>query len=526
MIKIGYVEKEKVKRRTIEPYQASNSFSRFAVNIFSNIVGMGLNIVVGIWLTPYLLQHLGVASFGVVALALSASYYTRVISNSLNLAVGRYLTVDLHRNLFNVANSTFNTAFWSSIGISLLLLPLILALAIATPRFFDVPAGQEAATQVLFAMVMIAYLIGIIQGVFTTPTFSLSRFDLQNAITASNLLVRVFVIFLLFNFFQANMIYVGIGELLGGITCLIFAYFTWRSLTPELKISIGYFDKSRLFELSRISIWVLINEVGALLLMNIDLVIISIFLGATTAGLYGSILQWPLLLRVLAGTVSGVLTPLLISYYAHDDLDTITHLLHQAVKLLGLAMALPIGLIWGFAEPLLNLWLGPEFVQLAMLTRIQTIHLCVNLAVLPLFSVQVTLNKVRWPAIITLITGVAKLFLAIAWVNWGSNGLGVALAGAIILTLKNFFFTSLYVAHIQKLPWNAFLNSMIPVILATAGVGGVSYVISQIYILNSWFSVIGIGSAISATYMIFVYFMGLNPDNRKLLWSLLPGQTR
>ena len=105
---------------------------------------------------------------------------------------------------------------------------------------------------------------------------------------------------------------------------------------------------------------------------------------------------------------------------------------------MGMGMALPIGLMCGFAPSLLSLWLGPEFVELVPLLWLMLFHLVINLSVLPLFYINVATNSVKLPGWVTLVMGIGNLCLAIALpllFGWGYYG--VAAAGAIALTLKN-----------------------------------------------------------------------------------------
>ena len=52
----------------------------------------------------------------------------------------------------------------------------------------------------------------------------------------------------------------------------------------------------------------------------------------------------------------------------------------SSVKLLGLAIALPVGLVCGLAPQLLTIWVGEEFAFLAPLMIVLTIHMTINLA--------------------------------------------------------------------------------------------------------------------------------------------------
>ncbi len=499
---------------------------RFALNVGSNLFMLGLNMLVGIWFTKYLIQNLGVALYGIIPLALSVTNYMNVVNSSLNSSVGRFLTIDLNQGNLVLANRTFNTALWLSIGVSILLFPIILVVSYFAPNIFNVPPGSDAGIRLLFVGVMTAYLVQIIRTIFNISPFAYHRFDLQNAVLATNLIIRVLVVVVLFSVLLPVIWFVGLGTLMGAVLSLGLAIFIWRRLTPELKISLRDFDRRRMGQLASMSGWVLVTQLGALLFLNIDLVIANIRLGAEAGGRYGSVLQWHIMLRMLATAASTVLAPIIISQYAHGGLDQMATLTRRSVKLLGLGLALPIGLVAGFARPLLNVWLGPDFATLALLMSVLVVHLCVNTAVLPLLNVQTALNRVRIPGMVTLGLGVVNLILAWWWAPMNSVGLGIALAGAVVLTLKNSIFTPLYGAHIQKLPWYTFFLSLLPGVFATILVTGVAYMLGQRLSINSWIMLGLVGGILGVIYALLAYLLGLNKEDRQFLQRFLPRRLR
>ncbi|HPN13145.1 MAG TPA: polysaccharide biosynthesis protein, partial [Spirochaetota bacterium] len=50
------------------------------------------NILVGLWLVPYLIRNLGVAGYGLIPLATQLTSYIGLLSIGINGAISRYLT--------------------------------------------------------------------------------------------------------------------------------------------------------------------------------------------------------------------------------------------------------------------------------------------------------------------------------------------------------------------------------------------------------------------------------------------------
>jgi membrane protein EpsK len=446
-----------------------------------------------------------------------------LLTISLNGAVSRYLTIDLQRHDVKTANETFNTAFFGTLGIVLLIFPIAGLISFFVPDILDVPVGQVSNARMLFFAMMAAFLVNTVNSNFAVSSFAYNRFDLGKGIEGLGLVARVFFIVLLFNLFSPQIKYVGLSYLGGTLVALIFGIWIWRKLTPQLKVHLSSFTRSRLFDLTGMGGWMFINQVAMLLFLNIDLIVVNKLFGAESGGKYASVLQWTVLLRSMAGTLASVLTPIVLTYYAHEQMDQVLNISKKAVKFLGLTMALPIGLVCGFAAPLLSIWIGPEFLKLAPLMWLLVAHLCINLSVLPLFSVQIALNKVRIPGVVTLSMGIINLILAILIpLLLGFGIYGVAAAGALILTLKNAIFTPLYVARILGKPWHTFINSMLPGIIATITITMGSLCIAHNFNPSGWIKLIINFGIISLAYILVIYFFVLKHDERRLLLSLIP----
>ena len=496
---------------------------QFAINVAANGGVFALNAVLGVWFIPYLIRHLGVAAYGLVPLATSVTSYLSLLTLSLNGAVGRFLTIDLEKKDFVSANRTFNTSLFGSLALMLVLVPAAAGIVLATPHVFDIPEGQVSGTQWLFAATMGAFLVTTVSSSFSISSWARNRFDLRNAVIAVNNLARVGVVVALFSLLSPDLSHVGMGLLAAALLAMAGDVLVWRKLTPQLRVMPSAFDRTRVRQLFGMGGWMVVNQVGTLLFLSIDLIVVNALFGAEAGGKYGAVLVWSVTLRALAGTVSGVLTPTVLAKYARGDVDGMNRISRQSVKFMGLAMALPVGLLCGFAGPFLVLWLGPGFRDQAGLLVVLVIHLSINLAVLPLFGLQVTLNKVRWPGVVTLVMGAANLGLAVAlagWAGWGA--IGVAAAGLIVLTTKNALFTPIYGAVIQNLPWWTFTTALLPGTAGALLVLGASYGLTLIWPATSWPQLIAAGAAVAGVYACLAYVGGLNTAEKRLLWSLVP----
>jgi membrane protein EpsK len=444
-----------------------------------------------------------------------------ILTSALHSALSRFLTISLEQGDEGRANKIFNTALFGLIGVIILFSFLILPFSVVFPTIFNVPAGWEKDVRWLLVTIAISFFITVIGSNFSVSLFMYSQFLKSNVVEFIALLARMGFIVIIFYFLPARLWYTGGGALIGSIVAILSYIMLWKRYTPELNIKVTAFDQSQLSSLMSMGWWVVVTRVGSLLLNRIDLIVVNIFFGAALTGGYASAAQFSLLIEYLVSAAGNVVRPIILIKYAQKDLSGLNQISSQAVKLLGLSLAIPVGLLCGFSRPLLIIWLGPSFDYLSILLVIIVGHLSLNLSVRPLQHVLNAYNKVRWPGIATLIGGGVGLGLAIIFAAWGKwGGAGIALAGALVLFGKNTLFIPIYTARVMELPWWTFFPSLLPSIIGTVFVGITAYGFSQIMMPNTWFSLARCGAIVSIVYILIVWLTGLNRADRRMLKNI------
>ncbi|AKB34386.1 hypothetical protein MSSIH_3696 [Methanosarcina siciliae HI350] len=511
-----------------ENQETQETFSKqVPKNLSANILYFILNVIIGLFLVPFFIDSLGVASYALVPLATSLTSYVNLVVQSLNTSVSRYLTIDLQRKEFKKANITFNTALFGTLGVILLILPFVVLISYYAPSFFDIPTSQENAARILFVGVIFSFLLRAWGSNFGVSLFAYNRLDLQNLVNAVNILVQVSLVILLFKLYSPNLVYIGLAYLIGAAAALILTIIFSRKINPNLKVNIKDFRRSKVNEITEMGGWVVINQIGSLLFLQIDLIIVNKLFGTVAGGEYSVVLTWSIMLRTIAGMLVGILTPVILTYYAKEKIDELINISKSTVKLIGLAMALPIGYICGFAPQLLTLWVGPEFAKLSLLMVLMLSHLVINLPVMPLFAINVAYNKVRIPGIITFFMGIGNFLLAVIipyLTGWSYYG--VALAGAIMLTLKNTLFIPWYATKVLGISRTTFLNSIIPGVVAVVLTGVVSSLVVSYLQISGIISLLICGILLTAIYLSIVWEFGLKPLERQTLESFIPIKIR
>lgn len=497
--------------------------SRLTINLAANLANFLVSVVVSVFFTPYLVRHLGVAAYGVIPLATTISTYLTVLTLALNASVGRFVTVALERGDYDEANRYFNTVFFASLAvIALLAIPSIWL--ISTPeKLFRLPKGYEDETSWLLAGTVAMIMLSVLSNPFEVSSFCKNRFELRNGVTIFATLVRVGTVVFLFSLFPPRIVHVGVGILAAALVSFIGAFYVCKRLTPHLTLDPLCFSTSALKALVGSGGWIAVNHVGTLLLINIDLLVVNRLFGADSSGRYATLLQWSILLRGLAFTVAGVLGPTIVTLYARGETEELVSYSRNAVRLLGLFVALPVGLVGGLSRPILHVWLGSDFVSLAPLLTFMTVPLCINLGYIPLHNISTATNNVRIPGIVQLVAGITNLLLALFLADtlgWGMYG--VAAAGGIVLTLRNVVFTPLYSARIIGKGCSTFAMELLPITLVSLLFTGICWALSHVVDLTTWTRLILFILCVSTLYAVVVWCVVMSSELRSKALAFVP----
>lgn len=500
-----------------------DSFSKqLPKNLIYNIIYFAINLLIGISIVPYYVNKLGVAGYAMIPLATSLTGYVNLVVLSLNTSVSRYLTIELQKEDFKSANIIFNTALFGTSIFTLLLIPVIIVLSLYIPNFFDVPTNLKHETILMFSGVMCSVLVRTLGGNYGVSLFAYNRLDLQNIINVVNIAVQIILIIILFNVFSPNLSYIGFSYMIAALLSLIITIIFSKKINPHLKVNAKGFKPSYFRNLTKTGGWILIDQLGTLLLFQIDIIVVNKIFGPAMGGEYSIMSVWSTLITAIAGVLASVLTPVIFTYYAKKMYGEILLISRSAVKFMGLALALPIGLICGFAPQILSLWVGPEYSKLSPLMWIIIGHLAVNMSVLPLFPINVAFDKVRVPALITVLMGVGNLLLAIVLssiTGWGYYG--VAIAGAIMLTTRHLIFVPYYTTKILNIATNTYSNSILLGALSTFIIAIVAKILSCYLNASSLTWVIIPCIIISVSYFLCIWRIGLTKYEHKMIESFI-----
>src|SRR5437868_15047676 len=165
-------------------------------NVGSSWCALGVNVLVGIFLSPYILHRLGDEAFGLWVLIFSVTGYYGLFDLGIRSSIVRYVAKYSATNNYEELNRLINTAMASYGTVGILALLVTFGGAFYVASIFKISTNFLSTARSLFLMVGTAVSLGFPLGVFGGILEGLQRIYLLNFTNICCTFLRAFLIFL------------------------------------------------------------------------------------------------------------------------------------------------------------------------------------------------------------------------------------------------------------------------------------------------------------------------------------------
>ena len=493
-------------------------------NLISNFFLFIANAIIGVFLPPYIINNIGISAYSLIPLSMSLTSLMLVITISVNGTLSKFLTVDFNTENEQSVNKTFNTAFFILLVLVLLLIPVAILFVFNIDYLLNIDKSLVYQSKFLFSFVFLAFFINTFLALYNSIPFAKNRIDIRNW---SLIITKIGTILLLYLFFITGILKIwiyGLSLFLSTFIALLYSTQASKKLFSKLKLSLAFFDKEKKQEIISFGGWLIVNQLGVLLFLQTDIVVVNKVLGAELSGVFGALLQWSFLIRAIIGILGGVLVPIILNLYAKGEVERLKTISLFSVKILGFFTYLIVFNLTFFSGDLIEIWLGESFIKYKWVFIIMLIHLIPNMSVSALFNLNLAYTKVKIPGIVTMLSGVLNLILGYILLKYTNMGLlGIAISGLISLSIKNFIFTPWYVSKITKINSYFFYKEIIKLLVLSIIVLLVNYFFASDFLnINNSFLLLIIYMVIfTLLILIFGFLFYFKKEEKSKIYNLI-----
>lgn len=451
--------------------------TRVAKNVLAGWGGYIVSALIGMFLSPFVVHHLGNSLYGVWTLIVSLTGYLGLLDMGVRGAVTRYVARYHAQDKHEDAGGTASAALVLFALGGLLAILVSIALAFVAVNRFQIPQEFHSATRIVAVLAGVTVASALTGGVFGGIVVGLQRVDLTNAVETTAAILRAFCIVLALRS-GYGIITLGVIQLafsiLAGLANLRISF--W--LYPQLRIGISKVSREYFRVIFSYGIYSFLLQIFAYLILYTDAVVIAAFLPVsmvTYFAIAGNLVTYA---RQMVGGITTSLTPLASQLEARGQHE---ELRHETVKWTRYATAiiLAIGITFMIrGNTFIALWMGPSYADLSgKVLSVLTIGTVTGMASCVPWSVTFGLGKHKPLVPLYLVESLANLGLSIALVH--SMGIiGVAWGTTIPELVFSATFWPWYMSRILQIPiWHFIRSAWLRAVAALVPFAACTYVI-------------------------------------------------
>ena len=395
-----------------------------------------VNIVLGIFLMPFTMHHLGKAEYGLWMLAASMTAYLQLLDLGYGSGLVRQLTQADARGAEDEMNVILSTFFviYTAIGIVALLAVGALTVFVV-PLFPNLSAPEIRTAQWVVAILGVRTALAFPMSLYGAVTTARQRFALTGWIAVGVALLQGAATYIVLRSGYGLVTLVAVSTIISAASYA--AYIAAAKQTfPELRMARGRFSTAQAREVTAFSLYLFLIGLAGHVALNLDNLVIGAYLGTSAIAVYTVASRLADYQRQLCGQFSGLLFPVVVRFDAGRDAAALKVTLLDGTRItLGLVVGVTVCLI-AFGDVVISRWMGAGFAEsVAPLYALALLGIVV-VGQGPAGSILLATGRHRLVALASVIDIILKVTLTIALVR--PYGLvGVALGTLIPYALLN-----------------------------------------------------------------------------------------
>lgn len=406
-------------------------------NVGSSWFALGINILVGIFLSPFILHRLGDTAFGIWVLIFSVTGYYGIFDFGIRSSIIRYVSKYTATRDVEEVNRLINTAIVTYTGIGVASVLITMLGCVYVDRWFHIaPEFQSTARWLLF-MVGISVALSFPLGVFGGMLEGLQKFYVLNWTNIISSLLRVVLIVFFLNrgygLLTVALITVALPLAAGVVRGFIALW--------ELPVSFSrrYVDRDAFRQMANYSGITFMIIVASRLRFKTDALVIGTFLSSAAITYFYAGSRLVDYAGEVVSSLAQIFVPMSSQSDAAGNMDRLRKIFVAGNRTCAFT-TLPITAVFIIlGKSIIEVWLGKKYVEqgyavLLILVVPYTLMLVQSASTRILFG----MGTHGTLAVVTLIEGVANLVLSILLVRpfgivGDAIGTAIPLAGTFLL---------------------------------------------------------------------------------------------
>jgi O-antigen/teichoic acid export membrane protein len=485
--------------------------SEIIKNVSSSWFSLGVNILVGIFLSPFILHRLGNMVYGAWVLVFSVTGYYGLFDLGVRSSIIRYVSTYTATDDMEGLSRLINTSLagYSAIGMIALLVTGVVSIYVDS--VFRMPANFVTTARALFLIVGASVAFGFPTGVFGGILEGLGRFYIVNVTNLAASLLRAAMIVVALNHGRGILTLAIITVTLPFLSSLVRAVIVLHVL--PLRFGWKYVDRNSLRQIAQYSSVSFILMISYKLRFKTDELVISALLSVSAVTFFSIGDRLVDYTMEVVTDLSQIFIPMSGASDAKGDTAQLQRIFVAGNRACALVVLPITATLVILGKSVIRVWVGANYVAAAYpVMLVLLIPSTFTLAQSASTRILYGMAKHKTLAWVTAMEAIANLALSILLIR-PFGVVGDALGTAIPLCCTGLFFLPRHLCRVLEVRLGTFLREayLLPLLLSLPTV-------SALLLLQRWFF------ARNYWQLGLQILLGLVPYGVGLAWAIWSGR--
>lgn len=482
-----------------------------------NYVIIGLNTLVGLAYTPYMLRCLGQNEYGLYSLVASIIAYLTILDFGFGNAIVRYTAK------FRAEGKKKEQ--WEMFGMFLIVYTVIgiMAFGIGLGLYFNVDAlfdktmtvAELSQAQIMIMLLIVNLALTFPLSMFGSIITAYENFAFQKIVSILRILLSTAVLIVLLHYgFKAVALVV--VQTVFNLTTL-FLNLLYCKFKLHIKILFARFDGAFIKEIAVYSFWLFLNAIMDRIYWSTGQFVLGATIGTVAVAIYSVAILLQQMYMQFSTSICSVLLPRITAMVATNNSDReISDIFIRTGRLQCIIMLFILSGFIVFGRQFILLWAGADYGNAYTITMLFFVALFIPLIQNTGITILQARNQMKFRSLLYLVIAVFSLVFQILLSKaYGPIGCALAISGALIIgqgLIMNIYYYVRQHIDIMRF-WREISEMSIFAVILTV----ISWlIIKRLDILNPLSLAISI-LAFSAVYIPLCWCFGMNSYERSLI---------
>lgn len=492
------------------------------IGIVLNYVTIGLNALVGILYTPYMLRMMGQGEYGLYSLVASIIAYLSILDFGFGNAIIRYTAKMRAEGKVDEQYQMFGMFICLYVIIGIIALLLGVGLYFNIDRIFDATLTVEELSRARIMMVMLIFNLAITfpLSVFGAIIQAYEHFVISKSTQIVRIVITTIVMIVLLHFGYKAVAMVAVQTIMNVSVLFFNCFYAFRFL--KIKVRFGRVNFPFLKEIAYYSFWIFLMAIVDNLFWNTGQFVLGATIGTAAVAVYAVGIQLKGMHEQFSTAMSTIFLPRVTSMVSKEDNGSgVSDLFIKVGRIQYIILSFILVSFILLGRKFVCLWAGPSYHDAFIITLIffsvTTIPLCQNMGIVVLQA----RNRMKFRALCYCFTSVFCLLLQILLVH-SLEGIGCAIAIAVSIFLGHICCMNWYYYKKQGIDIVRFWKEILKMSITPLLFGIISFVVLHLFTTPlSWLSLALEAMVLVLCYAPIVYFFQLNQYEKSLIKSFI-----